>query len=142
MHGADFLTPIENSMKRILLKLLAAIAVAFGFAVPTQAILLTFEDVRGGLYMALGVPLPDFPGMTLMQLKLRPTVATRATFISFDRAFPGGVDKVRFNNNPNALVFDDLTVNGANVPAPATLATLGLSGFAALRRKSGENTDA
>jgi hypothetical protein len=95
--------------------------------------------------MALGVPMPDFPGMTLMQLKLRPTVATRATFISFDRAFPGGVDKVRFNNYPDALVFDDLTVNGANVPAPATLATLallGLSGFAALRRKSGENTDA
>ena len=47
-----------------------------------------------------------------------------ATFISFDQSIFGSVNMVTFNNNPNALVFDDLTVNGSNassVPEPASL---------------------
>lgn len=63
-----------------------------------------------------------------------------STFITFDQNIFGSVNSVSFNNNPNALVFDDLTVNGqaAVVPEPAPLALLGLGlvGFIASRRKS------
>jgi hypothetical protein len=62
------------------------------------------------------------------------------TLINLDQSLFGNVTSVSFTNDPNAVVFDDLTVGAAAVPEPGSLALLGIAMaglFGAKRRKQG-----
>ncbi|CAH0293860.1 hypothetical protein SRABI118_04161 [Massilia sp. Bi118] len=49
------------------------------------------------------------------------------TLINLNQSLFGNVTSVSFTNDPNAVVFDDLTVNASAVPEPGSLALLGIA---------------
>jgi hypothetical protein len=57
---------------------------------------------------------------------------TAPTFITLDQSIFGQVNEVSFNNSPNALALDNLSINGGAVPEPSSLALCTIAGVIGL----------